>query len=79
MKSLFATVSGKLVLATGLAIALIVTLITAVGGWMTFHRVEAQVTDLAHDKSEWAASEVSREITVATSAATGAVRQLPED
>ncbi len=71
MKSLFATVSGKLVLATGLAIALIVTLITAVGGWMTFHRVEAQVTDLARDKSEWAASEVSREITVATSAATG--------
>lgn len=70
MKTVLRTVSGKLILATGAVISLIVLVSIGVDGWRTSTRVDAQVETLAEDRARWAASEVAREMTEATSAAT---------
>lgn len=70
LKPVLRTVSGKLIVATGAAISLIVLVSTGINGWRTSNRVEGQISTLAEDRAKWAASEVSREMTEATSAAT---------
>ncbi|MBD3786693.1 MAG: chemotaxis protein [Sphingomonadales bacterium] len=76
MKTILQTVSGKLILATGIVISLIVLVTTTVSGWRTWHRVETQVTALAEDRAQRAASEVAREMTEATTAATDIAAML---
>jgi len=65
----FKTVSGKLGLAAGLAISLIVLGYTAYSGWQTSVRVEAQVMDTATGKAKFAAGEVARQMTEAVATA----------
>ncbi len=71
MKSSFSTVSGKLLLATGLAISLIVLCYTAFSGWRTSERVHEQVMESATTEVQSAAAQVALTITEATAAATG--------
>ena len=65
MKHPLKSVSGKLGLAAGLAISLIVLGYTAYNGWKTSARVEAQVIETATGKARFAAGEVARQMTEA--------------
>jgi methyl-accepting chemotaxis protein len=70
MKKYLYSVSGKLLLAAGAAIAVIVLAYTAVSGWRTSGRVNDQVMELASQKASWAAGQVGLQMTVAGSTAT---------
>lgn len=71
MKSPFATVSGKMGLAAGVMISLILLCATAYDGWRTAQKVNADVMGTATDKARAAASEVSEQIVEARAAASG--------
>ncbi|SOC00182.1 methyl-accepting chemotaxis protein [Rhodobacter maris] len=64
----FRTVSGKLVLVTGAAIAVILLSYTAYNGWRTSVRVNEQVIELASTQARNASNEISQQLTEATSA-----------
>ncbi|MFD2174969.1 methyl-accepting chemotaxis protein [Rhodobacter lacus] len=68
MHNPFRTVSGKLVLVTGAAIAVILLSYTAYNGWRTSVRVNEQVIELASTQARNASSEISQQLTEATSA-----------
>ncbi len=70
MANPFHSLSGKLLLATGAAIALIVLGYTVHTGWRTSVRANAQVIELATSKAHDAASQVGQQIAEATSAGT---------
>ncbi|MGO4854043.1 methyl-accepting chemotaxis protein [Phaeovulum sp. W22_SRMD_FR3] len=70
MKKYVYSVSGKLLLAAGAAITVIVLAYTAVSGWRTSTKVNAQVMELATQKASWAAGQVGLQMTVASSTAT---------
>ncbi|WP_339109955.1 methyl-accepting chemotaxis protein [Thioclava sp. GXIMD4216] len=64
------TVSGKLILAAGTAITMIVLAYTVFSGWSETRKVHDQVMNLAEIKTRRAAEQVMIPITQATSAAT---------
>ncbi|PTV94782.1 methyl-accepting chemotaxis sensory transducer with Cache sensor [Rhodobacter aestuarii] len=68
MTNPFKTVSGKLIIATGAAIAVIVLSYTAYSGWRTAERVNEQVIELATTKARNASNEVAEHLAVATAA-----------
>ena len=69
MKKYLRSVSGKLLLAAGTAITVIVLAYTAISGGRTASNVDQQVMELAEQKAKSAAGEVSLQLTVASSAA----------
>ncbi|MBZ4023312.1 chemotaxis protein [Rhodobacter sp. TJ_12] len=68
MKNPFKTVSGKLILATGAAIAVIVMSYTVYSGWRTAERVKEEVIELAATKASQASGEVGEHLAVASAA-----------
>ncbi|APZ52813.1 methyl-accepting chemotaxis protein [Salipiger abyssi] len=68
MTQLFKTVSGKLLLATGAAIATIVLGYSAYSGWHVSQSVDRQVMELATEKAGQVAQKVAVEVTQATAA-----------
>ncbi|WP_110807457.1 methyl-accepting chemotaxis protein [Rhodobacter viridis] len=71
MKNPLTTVSGKMGLAAGLMISLILLCATAYDGWRTAQKVNDDVMGTATDKARAAASEVSEQIVEARAAASG--------
>ncbi|MDO1580688.1 methyl-accepting chemotaxis protein [Rhizobium oryzicola] len=70
MAAILSSISGKLVLVAGSAIALVVTAYTAYTGWDAKIRTEAQVMTLATEKAAMVSQKVSAQITEAVSAGT---------
>ncbi|OLP52429.1 methyl-accepting chemotaxis protein, partial [Allorhizobium taibaishanense] len=70
------TVSGKLILAAGAAMAALIACYTAVSGWQTSNRVNDQVLALASDKAGYVANQVAVQITDVVSAGTSVAGSL---
>ena len=66
----FHSLSGKLLVATGAAVAVIVLGYTTYSGWRTSVQANAQAIELATSKAQVAASQVGQQITEAASAGT---------
>ncbi|SIO56042.1 methyl-accepting chemotaxis sensory transducer with Cache sensor [Rhodovulum sp. ES.010] len=68
MQELLRTVTGKLVLAAGIAITLIVSGYIGYSGWRASHRADHQVMELATEKAGAIAQTIAAQVTEATSA-----------
>ncbi|OLP45539.1 chemotaxis protein [Rhizobium oryziradicis] len=64
------TVSGKLILAAGAAMAVIIASYTALSGWETSKRVNSEVLELASEKAASVSNQVAVQITDVVSAGT---------
>jgi methyl-accepting chemotaxis protein len=70
MKTILGTISGKLLLVTGTAIAIVVSAYTGFTGWEAKKRTEAEVLTLATEKAAMVSQRVTTQITEAVSAGT---------